>query len=195
MIPLTQRNKLESIVSDVYSKVPTTRLIITEDADSKTNPMNPVNTGFFMVNASLQSKMLVEKWYAERNHFESNHYLGTCLNQACLHEQEALRVMLSANEEILHQKVTDLITILPQTGTHSVPGINRFQRPNHFDANRSNTYYNYSNDPVDSKCQPGTDFLCQCTGLTSKGWLWGEFPNRARDLRSECLMNLIKSVH
>ena len=189
MVPLAQSIALETILNDEPSK----DLIITDDVGGPFDTQNRVNTGFFMINAKTVSHLLVDEWYKLRNRYDGSLYLGTCPNQSCLHEQRALTILYNDNSILGGKHIQDLIRIISQVGTTHVKGINRFERRTHTYLDRGGGLQSY-NDRIESVCQPASDFLCQCTGMSANGYLPTETSAQARDLRSECLEQLVHSI-
>jgi len=172
-------------------KDPNVHVIVTQDVP---HAPTKVNTGVLIVrNSDTSRKFFQELWDMRHATAKSSRYAySSCPAQRCLHEQEAMHDLLEAHPEYL-----DFVRILPQTGGDGI-GINTFERFNHYDDNREDPYnpgnpmyLNYNGDPQSSQCKSG-DFICQCTGLATKGRRQpGDSPS---NLRMECIDSLLSRV-
>lgn len=125
-----------------------------------------------------------------------SHTYGSCPNQICLHEQEAM-------QNLIHQKkmtAQGTVKIIGQHDPQNVGGVglNVFKRFNHIDMDRNNLHLDYSKDHPENIYQPG-DFITQCTGLATKGYR-AKFPRKTlpkegpKNLRLECIQDVIDNI-
>lgn len=192
---LNGKIRMEDFIRDHGGRDPDTHIIITKDVPWAATK---VNTGVLIVRNSSLSKKFFENLYKMRHVTipgQTNTY-GTCANQSCLHEQAAMHDLLKAHANYLR-----FVNIIPQRDDRGL-GINTFERFSHYDFTRPSSpgldpekypaHLRYS-DPYSSVCDPQRDFICQCTGLATKG-------NRrdptgpASNLRLECIDSLLSQA-
>lgn len=184
-IVLNESIKMDEFIHNHGGSDPNTHVIITSDVP---HAGTKVNTGVLMVRNSEESKRFFNELFQMRHKkiYKNSGWTtySQCPNQICLHEQEAMHDLLNQQPE--YRKI---VKIIPQTDENGI-GVNTFERFNHID-DRRNMYLNYNGDPASSRCKP-QDFICQCTGLATRGRRdWNDQPS---NLREECIDGLLKKV-
>ena len=111
---------------------------------------------------------------------------GTCPNQSCLHEQQAITDLLASEPELA--KRTMIVNQRDESDPVGGWGINTFKRHDHYDIAR-NSHLKYDNDQFPSRPK---DFIQQCTGLASYG-TDAKDPT-PRNIRKECIEDVIEEV-
>jgi|GEM_PF-2585194 len=183
-IVMNSKIQMEEFIQSHGGSDPDVHVIVTKDIPGSTD----VNTGVLIVRNSEKSREFFKELWEMRHQpvYANGQYTtyGSCPNQGCLHEQQAMQDLLR-NDRWAGKKYQKAVNIIPQRSNG--PGLNTFERFSHLDDNRF-MYLNYDNDPKESRCQSG-DFICQCTGLATKGRRsWGDPPT---NLRMECIDGLL----
>jgi len=115
------------------------------------------NTGIMILTNSTFSREFLKTLWRMRQEPVGNTTLGTCRNQTCLHEQEALNLLLQRHSHIYDDRV---MVILPREGSQN---LNTFHRESHFDRKRL-TQLVYDADTPSFRWKPG-DNTCHCCGM------------------------------
>lgn len=191
-IVLNGKILMEDFIRDHGGINPDIHIIVTKDVPWASTK---INTGVLIVRNSSISKKFFAKLYKMRHDTipgRTDTY-GTCSNQSCLHEQAALHDLLQANP-FYHR----FVNIIPQRDAWGL-GMNAFERFSHYDFTRpsspgldpeKNPAHLRYNDPYSSACSPQTDFICQCTGLATKGNRY-DSSGLGSNLRLECIDSLL----
>ena len=140
---------------------PNTDVIVTQDSRSAESWCTAVNTGILIVRKSYFSYSFFSKLWRMRDDPVRGYTYGTCPNQKCLHEQQAMHDLLRSDHEYFKH-----VRIIPQRDERGI-GFNVFQRFNHYDVQRD-MYLDYDGDPSSTRFRRG-DFIAQCTGLATVG--------------------------
>jgi hypothetical protein len=106
---------------------------------------------------------------------------SNCENQICLHEQQAM------DELVKNPLYRGYVKIIPQRDEKGI-GMNTFERKTHYDGKRG--VHSIYNDPEESRCNKEIDFISQCSGLATEGYITLSDP--PTNLREECIDDLIR---
>ena len=182
-VVLNSHIQMEEWIHRYESSKPGACVIVTQDIPAASVDMN---TGvIFVKNCEKSRQFFEELWNMRHRIFDYGKLTrySDCPNQSCFHEQEAMHYLWRA-----HPRHRQIIQIIPQREKKGDVGINTFRRLDHYDLDR-NMHLSYENkDPERSRCKI-TDFICQCTGLATRGRVSGDLI--ARNLRAECVDQLL----
>jgi hypothetical protein len=115
------------------------------------------NTGIMIFTNSIFSREFLKTLWRLRQEPVGNTTLGTCRNQTCLHEQEALNMLLQRHRDVYDDRV---MVILPREGAQN---LNTFHRESHYDRRR-HIHLVYDADTPSFRWKPG-DNTCHCCGM------------------------------
>lgn len=174
-MPVTNMNINPAKAIDLLRRGKDTSLIVAQDAVlwKSRNPnlsFLSINTGLLFVRKDHKSQKLIEDLWEKRNE-DSFRFtkprecqtLGTCKNQAILHEQEGLARLVAANNTLIN----DVITVVKQRDLYEGKEIalNTFHRKGCFtDYDQPEKGEFCYSDPNASSWKPG-DWMGQATGL------------------------------
>jgi hypothetical protein len=177
--------KLQDYIQTHGGSDPNTHVIVSEDSMSGQPWCTDLNTGVLMVRNSDVSRSFFKALWDKRIEpvrGESYTY-GTCPNQRCLHEQQAMHDLLRSRPDFRQH-----VSIIPQRDGQDI-GMNVFRRFSHYDYNRD-MRLDYGADPSSTRYKEG-DFIAQCTGLATAGSRYIGGP--PKNLRLECVNELIQA--
>lgn len=148
--------KPEGFVEEMIGRLrPEQDLLIASDAG---DPKAGVNTGMMLIRSTARGMALLNKIWKMTEHVVPGGTLGTCQNQQCLHEQEALNLLLQTDES-----VRDAVNIVnPVQDTFNM---NTFYRWTHHDPKRRKWFY-YDEDPDEYRWDTDRGLnTCHVTGM------------------------------
>jgi hypothetical protein len=158
--------KMEDVIKYYTSQNNEIYFIVTEDAQSHIHSSVTLNSAVLIIKNNDWSREFFQKvWEMRKERVWGRDYTyGTCPNQECLHEQQAITDLMSWDDDNKWKKHIKIIPQRDENDPHGGWGINTFHRWNHRDYNRG-IYLDY-----DIEDKPGTrwkegDFIGQCTGM------------------------------
>lgn len=178
--------KMEDVVEFNAPKNSDIHIFLTQDSLHKIG--FKLNTALLFARNSKPSRLVFSEIWNRRFKATKEGTYGTCPNQSCLHEQQALQDLM----EFDSSEASKYVRIIPQRDPYDPGdgwGINTFHRASHYDTERD-SFLNYKRDPVETKWRKG-DFIGQATGMAKKGWLEGSSGGSSSNLRSLYLVELI----
>merc|ERR1712048_1360796 len=146
----------EGFVKDMIARLgPEQDMLIALDAG---DPSSGVNTGMMLIRSTARAMTLLNKIWKMTEHQAPGGTLGTCRNQECLHEQEALNILLKTDES-----VKAAVTVVnPVEDTFNM---NTFYRWTHHDPKRRKWFY-YDSDPDEYRWDEDRGLnTCHVTGM------------------------------
>lgn len=190
-MPITNPSyRLETIIEQLRENS-LTSLIVTRDPQNwHQDRETSVNTGALFVRNDLIAKKIINAVWNARNTPSIGGTLGTCKNQVCLHEQEALANFL---KEGANSYLKNSISIVEPRKENI--GVNTLARSDeYYDIGRGNMHLNFKSDLASARWKPG-DFAGQCSGLPIKGYIGAPKARfkRPKNIRLICVKKLIES--
>ena len=165
-------------------------------AEDPSPEVSKTNTGIIIVrNTNIGRGMLQKIWMLRE---DDNGYLGTCKNQSCLHEQQALNMILDDTyspkaviglDNAKHYENEGVI-VVPQKNENI--NLNNMYRVDHYDYNRKiKLQYNDGYNKYDKDIST----TCHVSGMASKGCIHNcnEIVDLRGELIDECLLTAEKN--
>lgn len=177
--------RFEDVLHHYTSQQEDLNFIVTTDSLSHVIESVPLNSAvLFIRNNDWSRDFFRQVWEMRNTKVEGKPYTyGTCPNQECLHEQQAITNLLFNDPELAEHA-----RIIPQRDYYDPVdgwGINTFRRESHYDVAR-NQHLVYSRDQYQAKAG---DFIQQCTGLATQGYTTEN--TNIRNLRFDCIKQVI----
>lgn len=177
--------RFEDVLHHYTSLQEDLNFIVTTDSLSQAIESVPLNSAvLFIRNNDWSRDFFRQVWEMRNTKVEGKPYTyGTCPNQECLHEQQAITNLL-----FTHPELAEHARIIPQRDYFDPVegwGINTFRRESHYDVVR-NQHLEYSGDWYRARAG---DFIQQCTGLAIKGYTREN--KNIRNLRFDCIKQVI----
>lgn len=146
------------IVDMVERMSPSAEMLLAADAGE---PASGVNTGVILLRATPQALQMLNDVWAMTTHKVGDATLGTCKNQACLHEQEAVNILRRTSPEF--EAMAQVVQPVEDSFN-----INTFYRATHHDPKRRMWVY-YDADPDEFRwdSRPGLS-MCHVTGMQAE---------------------------
>lgn len=165
IVVTSPRNFVEAMIQRMS---PGAEMLFAADAGE---PASGVNTGIILLRVTTKALQMLDDVWAMSAYRVGDATLGTCRNQACLHEQEAVNILRRTSPAF--ESAAQMVQPVEDDFN-----INTFYRATHHDPKRRMWVY-YDADPEEFRWEtrPGLS-MCHVTGME---------PELRKELIDECL--------
>lgn len=173
IVVTSPKNFVEDMIARMSSEA---EMMMSADAG---DPKSGVNTGIMLLRVTPKSLQMLDDVWAMSTQTVGDATLGTCRNQACLHEQEAVNILrrtstdFEAKTQVVYPVEDDF-------------NINTFYRATHHDPKRRMWVF-YDEDPGEFRWDPKAGWnTCHVTGMEQE--LRKEFIDECLDVAEDAFM-------